>query len=194
MRPPTLVLASTSIYRRQMLERLQVDFLTDAPPVAEHAVPGETPLALVTRLAREKAGSLAEKYPNALIIGGDQVAALGERILGKPESPEQAREQLRQASGHALVFLSGLCLYNSAKSAWQVEVVPFTVHFRSLDEATIDRYLQRDQPFDCAGSFRSEGLGVALCERMEGEDPTSLLGLPLIALCRMMRHEGYPIP
>lgn len=185
-----LILASTSRYRRELLKKLEMPFQAAAPQVDELPLPGESPRQLVLRLAQAKAQALAEKYPHHLIIGSDQVCVLDGRITGKPHSEENARRQLRAASGHVVTFYTGLALYNSASGHLQTECEPFDVHFRKLSDAEISRYIQKEQPLNCAGSFMSEGLGITLFERLEGRDPNTLVGLPLIALCKMLRHEG----
>ena len=188
-----LVLASTSIYRKELLNRLGLPFVTAAPEVDESIRPEETPLQLVRRLAEAKARAVAAQYPDALIIGSDQVASVAGRILGKPGGHQQAVAQLRLASGKCLQFLTGLCLFNAHTGVAQVEVVPFTVVFRALDDRQIENYLHREQPYHCAGSFKSEALGIALCERLEGEDPNALIGLPLIRLIYMLEKEGINV-
>jgi len=188
-----LVLASTSIYRKELLNRLGLPFVTAASEVDESAHPDEAPEQLVRRLAEAKARAVAAQYPDALIIGSDQVATVAGRILGKPGGHEQAVAQLRLASGKHLQFLTGLCLFNARTGVAQVEVVPFTVVFRALDDRQIDNYLRREQPYHCAGSFKSEALGIALCERLEGEDPNALIGLPLIRLIHMLEKEGINV-
>ncbi|MFI8609244.1 Maf family protein [Pseudomonas sp. NPDC077649] len=190
-----LLLASSSPYRRELLARLQLPFSWQSPSIDETHRPDETATELVKRLAEEKARVLATSHPNHLIIGSDQVAALDDgQILGKPHDLERAQAQLRAASGSSVTFLTGLALLDSASGRCQVDCVPFTVHFRQLDEAQILRYLQREQPFDCAGSFKSEGLGISLFRSTEGEDATSLIGLPLIRLVDMLLNEGIEIP
>jgi MAF protein len=190
-----LLLASSSPYRRELLARLQLPFSWQSPSIDETHRPDETATELVKRLAEEKARVLAASHPNHLIIGSDQVAALDDgQILGKPHDLERAQAQLRAASGSSVTFLTGLALLDSASGRCQVDCVPFTVHFRQLDEAQILRYLQREQPFDCAGSFKSEGLGISLFRSTEGEDATSLIGLPLIRLVDMLLNEGIEIP
>ena len=188
-----LVLASTSIYRKELLNRLGLPFVTAAPQVDESLQPDESPQQLVRRLAEVKARAVAARYPDALIIGSDQVATVEGRILGKPGGHEQAVAQLRLASGKRLQFLTGLCLLNAHTGEAQVEVVPFTVVFRALDAQQIENYLRREQPYHCAGSFKSEALGIALCERLEGEDPNALIGLPLIRLIHMLEKEGINV-
>lgn len=186
-----LILASTSPWRRALLDKLAVTFECAAPEVDETPLPGESPRHLVLRLAQAKAQSLAERYPAHLIIGSDQVCVLDGEITGKPLSEENARLQLRKASGNIVTFYTGLALYNSATGNLQTEVEPFDVHFRHLSDAEIDNYVRKEHPLQCAGSFKSEGLGIALFERLEGRDPNTLVGLPLIALCQMLRRENY---
>ena len=185
-----LILASTSPWRRALLDKLAVTVECAAPEVDETPLPGESPRHLVLRLAQAKAQSLAERYPAHLIIGSDQVCVLDGEITGKPLSEENARLQLRKASGNIVTFYTGLALYNSATGNLQTEVEPFDVHFRHLSDAEIDNYVRKEHPLQCAGSFKSEGLGIALFERLEGRDPNTLVGLPLIALCQMLRREG----
>lgn len=192
--PKTLVLASTSIYRRELLERLQLPFLTAAPNIDETRLVNESAQAMVKRLAQEKAVAMANSYPNALIIGSDQCAVLGEQILGKPGTYEKAVEQLQASSGQTVEFLTGLCLYDSNTGEFQLDAVPFQVEFRTLQDTEIENYLLREQPYNCAGSFKSEGLGISLFKRMSGDDPTALIGLPLIRLCAMLRECDYLIP
>jgi septum formation protein len=192
--PPELVLASTSPYRRQLLERLGLPFSTAAPAVEEQRRPGEPAQVLVLRLAEAKARAIAPAHPNALIIGSDQVACIDNEVLGKPGDRAQAIAQLERASGRTLVFHTGLCLLNTASDRAQTLVEPFRVHFRRLDRLQIEAYLDRERPFDCAGSFKSEGLGIALFERLEGDDPNTLIGLPLIRLIALLESEGlYPL-
>jgi len=188
---PQLVLASTSPWRRELLKKLEIPFQCAAPEVDELALPGESPRQLVLRLAQAKAMALAERFPNNLIIGSDQVCVLGGKITGKPHTEENARRQLREASGHVVTFYTGLALYNSANGHLQTECEPFDVHFRHLTDAEINHYIQKEQPLSCAGSFKSEGLGISLFERLDGRDPNTLVGLPLIALCKMLRNEHY---
>ncbi|WP_318378434.1 nucleoside triphosphate pyrophosphatase [Enterobacter sp.] len=184
-----LVLASTSPYRRALLEKLGVTFECAAPGVDETALPGETPRHLVLRLAQAKAQALAERYPQHLIIGSDQVCVLDGEITGKPLTEENAVKQLMKARGNIVTFYTGLALYNSASGHLQTECEPFDVHFRHLSEQEITDYLRKERPLNCAGSFKSEGLGITLFERLEGRDPNTLVGLPLIALCQMLRRE-----
>ncbi|MCX2900887.1 Maf family protein [Pseudomonas mandelii] len=189
-----LLLASSSVYRRELLARLQLPFVCSSPDIDESHHPQESATDLVKRLAREKAQALAGTFPDHLIIGSDQVAVLGERIIGKPHTFEKARDQLLAASGASVTFLTGLALLNSQTGHCQVDCVPFTVHMRTLDQASIERYLHAEQPYDCAGSFKAEGLGVSLFQSTQGPDATSLVGLPLIRLVDMLLAEGIQIP
>ncbi|NUT80421.1 nucleoside triphosphate pyrophosphatase [Pseudomonas sp. NA13] len=191
---PPLLLASSSVYRRELLARLGLPFVCSSPDIDESHRPGELALELVKRLAREKALALADSHPAHLIIGSDQVAVLGERILGKPHTFEKAREQLLAASGAKVTFLTGLALLNSQTGACQVDCIPFTVNMRTLDPERVERYLRAEQPYDCAGSFKAEGLGVSLFQSTEGPDATSLIGLPLIRLVDMLLAEGVQVP
>lgn len=189
-----LLLASSSPYRRELLDRLRLPFVCASPDIDESRRPNEPAIDLVTRLAREKAMALAEQFPGHLIIGSDQVAVLGELILGKPHTFERALEQLKASSGNSVSFLTGLALFNSHTGQCQVGCVPFTVHMRQLDDTRISRYLHAEQPYDCAGSFKAEGLGVSLFRSTEGPDATSLIGLPLIRLVDMLMNEGVELP
>lgn len=189
-----LVLASSSPYRRQLLERLRLPFDCASPDIDETRQPNESADNLVRRLSLEKAQALRSTYPQHLIIGSDQVAVLGTQILGKPHTVERAQQQLSDASGNSVTFLTGLTLLNTATGAYQTDCIPFTVHFRTLSEAQISRYLDAEQPLDCAGSFKAEGLGVSLFQSTEGTDVNSLVGLPLIRLVDMLHAEGLQIP
>ena len=186
---PQLILASTSPWRRALLEKLAIPFECAAPEVDETPLPGEAPRHLVLRLAQKKAQSLAHRYPSHLIIGSDQICVLDGEITGKPLTEENARQQLLKARGNIVTFYTGLALYNSATGHLQTEVEPFDVHFRHLSETEIEDYVRKERPLHCAGSFKSEGLGIALFERLGGRDPNTLIGLPLIALCQMLRRE-----
>ncbi|EOF6508711.1 nucleoside triphosphate pyrophosphatase [Salmonella enterica] len=186
---PRLILASTSPWRRVLLEKLTIPFECAAPEVDETPIQGEAPRQLVLRLAQAKAQSLAHRYPAHLIIGSDQICVLDGEITGKPLTEENARQQLLKARGNIVTFYTGLALYNSATGHLQTEVEPFDVHFRHLSETEIEDYVRKERPLHCAGSFKSEGLGIALFERLEGRDPNTLIGLPLIALCQMLRRE-----
>lgn len=192
--PADLVLGSTSPFRQALLQRLGLPFTVDAPDVDESQQPGETPKALVLRLAEAKARAVARRHPTALIIGSDQVACIDDQILGKPGTRAKAAEQLRASVGRAVTFYTGLCLLNAASGRAQLACEPFRVHFRQLSEAQIGRYLDAEQPYNCAGSFKSEGLGISLFERMEGDDPNALIGLPLIRLVAMLENEGIAVP
>ncbi|HCP56557.1 MAG: septum formation inhibitor Maf [Pseudomonadaceae bacterium] len=189
-----LVLASSSPYRRQLLARLCVPFDCSSPDIDESPHPNEDATSLVRRLSLEKAQALRDHYPQHLIIGSDQVAVLNGQILGKPHTFERAEQQLRAASGNSVSFLTGLTLFNSANNTYQTDCVPFTVHFRTLSDAQIKRYLEAEQPLDCAGSFKAEGLGISLFKSTEGSDINSLIGLPLIRLVDMLNNEGIELP
>jgi septum formation protein len=191
--PLPIVLASTSPFRRELLSRLALPFETAAPDIDESRHPHEPPLDMVRRLSEAKARAGAPAH-NALVIGSDQVATVGDEVLGKPGTHERAVAQLRHLSGRSISFLTGLCLLNTATDETQVDVIPFRVHFRTLDDEQIERYLRHDQPYNCAGSFKSEGLGITLFERMEGDDPTALVGLPLIRLTDMLARAGLSLP
>lgn len=188
-----LVLASTSRYRRELLARLGLPFTTRAPDCDETPLPGEAPTALVERLARAKAASVAAREPHALVIGSDQVAVLDGAILGKPGDHPRAVAQLAAAAGRRVEFLTGLCLHDGVSGRVQCDVVPYAVEFRALTAAQIEAYLRHEQPYDCAGSFKSEGLGIALFERLDGDDPNALIGLPLIRLVRMLEAAGVTV-
>jgi len=191
--PLTLVLASTSAFRKSVLERLHIPFQSFAPKVDESPLPNEAPEKLVRRLAESKAHSAQSAYPQALIIGSDQVAVIDDTILGKPGNHEQAIEQLTFASGNQVDFLTGLCLLNTNTNQAKTDIVRFSVKFRQLTLSQIDNYLQKDKPYNCSGSFKSEGLGIALLDEMLGNDPTAIIGLPLIRLVRMLEAEGMSV-
>ncbi len=188
-----LILASTSPFRRQLLSRLELPFLTQAPITDETPHAGESAPDLVARLALLKARSIAQQASHALIIGSDQVAVLDGEILGKPGDHPQAVAQLTRAAGKAVTFYTGLCLLDSDHDRSQVAIEPFQALFRPLLPAQIETYLRREQPYHCAGSFKSEGLGITLFERLEGDDPNTLIGLPLIRLVDMLATEGVSI-
>jgi septum formation protein len=188
---PILVLASSSPFRKSLLDRLQIPFETVNPDIDESTAAGETPVDLVKRLAIEKAKAVASIYQDALIIGSDQVALHGNRIVGKPHSHENAVAQLQAASGNEIKLFTGLALLNTRSKAIQSDVVPFTVHFRELSDYVIESYLRKEKPYSCAGSVRAEGLGIALLKRFEGDDPNALIGLPLIRLVSMLEKEGF---
>ncbi len=188
-----LVLASTSPFRKSVLERLHISFEIFAPTVDETPQDNEPPTMLVSRLAELKAKSAEQSYPQALIIGSDQIAVVGSTLLGKPGSHEQAVHQLTYVSGKQVDFLTGLCLLNTNTNKIQTDVVRFSVKFRQLSPSQIENYLIKDKPYNCSGSFKSEGLGIALLDRMIGSDPTAIIGLPLIRLIRMLEAEGMQI-
>lgn len=188
-----LVLASTSPFRQALLQRLDVPFETFNSNVDESAQPNEKPEDLVQRLAVLKAQAAQSSYPDALIIGSDQVAVVENKILGKPLTHDKAVEQLSFLSGKKVVFQTGLCVFNSKTKEILVDLIPFTVKFRELKQEQIERYLRKEPAYNCAGSFKSEGLGIALVEYMDGSDPNALIGLPLIRLIQMLEHLGSPI-
>ncbi len=190
----TLVLASTSPFRKALLERLGIAFASFSPDVDESRQHGERPEALVVRLSEAKARVAGDAWPDALIIGSDQVAVCGEDVLGKPGNHANAREQLARLSGQRVSFFTGLCLFDARSGAVQVDVVPYHVSFRVLNAEQIDRYLHHDRPYNCAGSFKSEGLGISLFESMQGEDPNALVGLPLIRLVTWLNQAGIAVP
>lgn len=185
-----LVLASSSRYRRALLEQLRLPFVCASPDIDERPQPGEAVAALVARLALAKARALAGNFPEALIIGSDQACALDGRILGKPGNAANAMAQLQACSGRRVTFHTGLVLYDARRDAWQESVDTYTVHFRELGETEIARYVELEQPLDCAGSFKVEGLGITLFSALEGRDFNSLIGLPLLSLCEMLRAAG----
>ncbi len=188
-----LILASTSPYRRKLLERLQIPFRCEPPGVDESVGPDLPPDELAGRLAQAKCRAVAERFPDALVIGSDQVAALGDLILGKPGSHERARQQLLACSGQRLDFFTGVALEHLHSGHHESRVERFSVDFRTLTGPEIEDYLHRDQPFDCAGSFKWEGLGISLFRRLVGADPTALEGLPLIALTDMLSAAGLQV-
>jgi MAF protein len=188
-----LVLGSSSPFRRALLEKIGLEFDTASPDIDETSIDGETAEQLVYRLSQQKAAAIAESYPDALIIGSDQVAVLNDKILGKPGNHQNAVEQLSNASGKQVRFLTGLTLLNAKTGNQQTCVEPFNVHFKSLTKQQIDYYLQQEQPYQCAGSFKSEGFGISLFSKLEGDDPNSLIGLPLIRLINMLLAEGIDV-
>lgn len=187
---PKLILASTSPFRKQLLEKLGIPFQCANPDIDETARPDESAEQLVVRLAQEKARAVATLYPEHLIIGSDQVCVLNGHITGKPLTVERAEEQLSLARGQCITFYTGLCLYDSRSGQYQSHCEPFHVHFRSLSTAEIHAYVAKEQPLWCAGSFKCEGLGITLFERLEGDDPNALIGLPLIRLNQMLIQQG----
>ncbi len=196
MNPPPvrIVLASSSAYRRALLRRVGIECPSVPPDIDESPLPGELPLATARRLALAKAQKVAERETSALIIGSDQVAVLGEHVLGKPGTHAAASEQLRAMSGQAVIFHTAVCLLNAASGKVQQHCVPTIVRFRILDTGQIERYLLHDRPYDCAGSAKIEAMGIALVESIDSDDPSALIGLPLIALIGMLRQEGVIIP
>lgn len=190
---PGLVLASTSRYRRELLARLHIPFEVVAPDVDEAPLPKETPSQTALRLSLEKAKAAASQFPDALIIGSDQVLMLDSEQLGKPGNFANAVAQLKKMQGRAMVFHTALTLLNSRTGRTQTRDVPTVVHIRKLSDGQIEAYLRKEQPYDCAGSARSESLGIALMERMDSPDPTALIGLPLMALTEMLLNEGLDV-
>ena len=189
-----VVLASSSPFRRELLARLQIPFETAVPDADESPLPDEAPAATARRLAEAKARAVAKRYPGALIIGSDQVAASGNLRFGKPGQREHAAIQLRLMRGKEVVFHTGLCLLNSATGRAQVRCIDTYVGFRKLSDAEIESYLDKEDALNCAGSAKSEGLGISLLSYLRGDDPNALVGLPLIALCDMLRAEGLHLP
>lgn len=189
-----LVLGSTSPFRKELLKKLHLPFDTDSPNIDESAIANESPEQLVKRLAEQKARALAENHPDSLIIGSDQVACIEQQILGKPGNREKAIEQLSFASGKAVVFYTGLCVLDTTSNQAEVICEPFTVTFRHLEKQQIENYLDKEEPYNCAGSFKSEGYGITLFESLKGNDPNSLIGLPLIQLVRMLAKHDIVLP
>jgi len=188
-----LVLASSSPFRKALLDKLHLQFETDSPNIDETPLNSESIESMVMRLSEGKAKALSSKYPDALIIGSDQSAALKGKVLHKPGSYEVAFEQLKAASGQTITFYTGLCLFNSKSGHSETICEPFIVKFRELTDVEIENYLKREEPYNCAGSFKSEALGISLFESMRGDDPNTLIGLPLIQLCRMLKENGMPV-
>ncbi len=193
MTNPQIVLASTSPFRRELLTRLGLPFEITNPATDETALPGETPEATSLRLSEAKARAVAEQFPYALIIGSDQVACLDGQIFGKPGSHDKAVKQLQTMRGRTVNFYTGLCLLNARTGKAHVRGVPTLVTFRDLTDDEIENYLRKEQPYNCAGSAKSEGLGIAIIAKMEGEDPNALIGLPLIALCDLLKEEKIKV-
>ncbi|HEX5738475.1 MAG TPA: Maf family nucleotide pyrophosphatase [Hydrogenophaga sp.] len=191
--PRPLVLGSTSRYRRELLSRLQIPFEVEAPNVDETPLPGESPVDLALRLALAKARDVALRHPHAIVIGSDQVADLDGTPLGKPITHEKATEQLRRMRGKTVVFQTALAVVCLDTGFEQSELAQVNVRFRDLSDEEIERYLRAEQPYDCAGSAKSEGLGIALLERIDNDDPTALIGLPLIRACQLIRAAGRQI-
>lgn len=186
----TLILASSSPYRRELLTHLQIPFTCISPDVDESPLAKELPQETALRLAQVKAIKIGADHSNAMIIGCDQVATLDNLQLGKPLNHDNATKQLRMMRGREVIFHSALCLYNASTQNMQAEVIPYVVKFRNLTDAQIESYLIKEQPYHCAGSAKSEGLGIAIIEKMTGDDPNALIGLPLIALVTMLQNEG----
>ncbi len=191
---PPIVLASSSAYRKVLLARLDIRFTAIAPDIDEQPLAGEAPPATALRLAQSKAQAVAKHESTALIIGSDQVAVMDGVVLGKPGHHAAAVAQLRAMSGRTVVFHTALCLLNAMNGHLQTANIPTTVRFRTLDDLQIERYLRHDQPYDCAGSAKIEALGIALVEHVASDDPTALIGLPLIALVTQLRNEGVELP
>lgn len=190
MTKPAILLASSSPYRQSLLLRLGLDFQCASPDIDETPKPEEAATDLAQRLALEKALALRQQYPKHLIIGSDQVATVDGTILGKPGNYDNAMKQLSHCSGRRITFSTGLCLLNAQSGRQQVNRVDFHVQFRHLSQNQISNYLKLEQPYDCAGSFKYEGMGICLFQQLEGDDPNSLIGLPLIKLCDMLIEEG----
>jgi len=188
-----LVLASTSPYRKALLDRLHIKYLCDSPDIDESPLQDESVENMVLRLARLKAEAVAGKHRDALIIGSDQSAELNGEALSKPGNFDNAVKQLQKAAGKRIVFQTGLCLLNTQNGNVQTACVPYTVVFKPLTQDMIEHYLRKEQAYNCAGSFRSEGLGIALFEKFEGDDPNALIGLPLIKLIAMLENEGFSV-
>ena len=194
-RQPTrpLILGSTSVYRRALLERLRIPFSVESPHVDETPLPGELPVALAQRLALAKAQAVAARFPTALVIGSDQVADLDGQSLGKPGHHARAVQQLQQMSGKVVVFQTAIAVVCLELGFCQQALAPVKVQFRTLSASEIENYLQAEQPYDCAGSAKSEGLGIALLERIDNDDPTALIGLPLIRTAALLRAAGMDL-
>jgi septum formation protein len=191
---PPLILASSSPFRRKLLATLNIEFSVEIPAIDETARDHESASDLVTRLSEEKALAVATKRPDALVIGSDQVALLGQTIMGKPKDHAHAVEQLQRCSGNTLKLFTGLALVGAGGGKIQSHVEPFEVEFRNLDTDTIERYLRTEQPYQCCGSLRAEGLGISLLTALRGNDPNALIGLPLIALVDMLHNQGITLP
>ena len=188
-----LILGSTSPFRKEILAKLNLPFDCAKPNIDETAFENESPVELVERLAIEKAKAVANEHPDALIIGSDQVAMCDGEILGKPHNFENAVKQLEKFSNKTVVFYTGLCVYDSALDYTTALIEPFLVHFKELSYAEIGNYLHAEQPYNCAGSFKSEGLGICLFEKLEGNDPNTLIGLPLIKLVELLKQHGVDV-
>ena len=188
-----IILASSSPFRQQLLNRLQLDYESHAPDIDETINPGEDAFAYVCRLAESKARHVAQNFPDAIVIGSDQCALLDGRILGKPGSHENALQQLREAQGKTVVFHTGVCVVGLSTGFSAVEDVPFEVDFRVLSDQQLEHYLRVEQPYQCAGSFKAEGYGSCLFSKMRGDDPSALIGLPLFRLIAMLESAGVEV-
>ncbi|HEY4365975.1 MAG TPA: Maf family protein [Steroidobacteraceae bacterium] len=189
-----LVLASTSQYRRQLLERFGQRFTVANPEVDESPLPGETPIDLVNRLARAKAEAVARRHPRSIIVGSDQIALFGREVIGKPGNPERCIEQLKSFSGQRLAFHTAVHVIHADTGGGEGHLDTTTVHFRTLTVTEIERYVARERPVNCAGGFKAEGLGISLFERIDSQDPTALIGLPLIWVAAALRRAGFYLP
>jgi MAF protein len=189
----TLVLGSTSPFRKTLLEKLQLPFICAKPNIDETPILNESPISLVKRLAIEKAKAVSDSFDNALIIGSDQVAVCDGKIIGKPHNFENAVKQLTSFSGKSITFYTGLCVYSTETDVAEALIEPFTVHFKVLTQDEIANYLMIEKPFNCAGSFKSEGLGICLFEKLTGDDPNTLIGLPLIKLIMLLKQQGMDV-
>jgi len=188
-----IILASSSIFRKSLLERLHLSFECHSPEIDESLLPCESASSYVCRLAEAKAQAVADKFPDAVIIGSDQCALLDDEILGKPGSHENALRQLKAAQGKTVVFHTGICVFQQTTGFCEIDDILFQVKFRQLGDTQLEHYLQIEQPYQCAGAFKSEGYGVCLFNQMQGDDPTALIGLPLIRLTRMLEKAGIKV-
>ncbi|MCO4799257.1 MAG: septum formation inhibitor Maf [Colwelliaceae bacterium] len=193
MKTQSIVLASTSPFRKSLLEKLNISFECAKPNTDETSLENESPQALVERLAIDKAMAVAINYPSSLIIGSDQVAVCDDEILGKPHTFENAVMQLTKFSGKCVTFYTGLCVFNSETELVESLVEPFHVHFKELSQIEIENYINQEKPLNCAGSFKSEGLGICLFKKLEGDDPNTLIGLPLIKLVHLFKEQGFDV-
>jgi septum formation protein len=191
--PRQLILASTSVYRRQLLERLRIPFVVISPEVDESALAGESPEQVARRLALAKAQAIAAQHPESVVIGSDQVADLAGEALGKPHTHERAVAQLQRMRGHTVIFQTAVAVVCQATGFARVDLAPVSVRFKALTNTQIEHYLRTEQPYDCAGSAKSEGLGIALLECIDNDDPTALVGLPLIRCCMLLEAAGIPL-
>ena len=189
----TIILASSSVFRKSLLERLHLSFECHSPEIDESLLAGESASSYVCRLAEAKAQAVADKFPGAVVIGSDQCALLDDEILGKPGNHENALRQLKAAQGKTVVFHTGICVFQQATGFSEVDDILFQVKFRQLSDTQLEHYLQTEQPYQCAGAFKSEGYGVSLFNQMQGDDPTALIGLPLIRLTSMLEQAGIKV-